>query len=427
MLKELLSGVVAVEKDKEKIKNKLMNDLANLLGNKLLEVLEKHGEFEIVLEDAVIEVDELRILIQPSLLRRMVEVPAVEEAVGMAVTELIETKFAEPEMKWDGKIVEVNMGATPSEGGTRDRSFTIGGETMPPIYRLLGVEEAMPHRPVIAMDVFDMRIPLPKSIKLHFDEVMDDPAEWAKRCVNKYHAEMINLHLISTDPYIKDTPANEAIKVVEDVMQAVKVPITVGGSGNPEKDQELFIKISDIVDGEKVLLNSLNLDMKLEDIAEYIRNKDCIVIAFTPMDLDKARELNRKLFDYLPRERIIMDTNTAGIGYGLDYGFSVMERARLAALMGDKELQQPIAAGVTNAWAAREAWLKMDVFWGPREIRGPLWETSTALINLLAGADYFMMMHPFSIETLNKIIDYLMRFSPPDPGAIMDWVGSELG
>lgn len=416
-----------MERGKEKIKDKIMGDLADLLGSKILEALEKYGEFEIVLEDAVIEVDELRILIQPSLLRRMVEVPAVEEAVGLAVTELLETEFTEPKMRWDGRIVEAKLGATSSEGGTRDRSFVIGGETMPPIYRLLGVKEAMPHRPVVAMDVFDMRIPLPKSIKLHFEEVMDDPAEWARRCVEKYNAEMINLHLISTDPYIKDTPPSESVKVVEDVLQAVKVPLTIGGSGNPEKDLDLFMKISDVVEGERVLLNSLNLDMKLEDIAEHLKNKDCTVIAFTPMDLDKARELNRKLFDYLPKERIIMDTNTAGIGYGLDYGFSVMERARLAALKGDTELQQPIAAGVTNAWAAREAWLKMEEFWGPREIRGPLWETSTGLINLLAGADYFMMMHPLSIETLNNIIDDLMDTSIPDPSEIIDWVSSELG
>jgi len=237
---------------------------------------------------------------------------------------------------------------------------------------------------------------------------------------------MINLHLISTDPYIKDTPPREAAKIVEEVLQAVKVPITVGGSGNPEKDPEVFKAVVDVAEGEKIVLNSLNLDMKLEDICEYIKDKDCIVIAFTPMDLDKARELNRKLFDYLPKDRILMDTNTAGIGYGLDYGFTVMERARLGALKGDPELQQPIATGVTNALAAREAWLKMDPFWGPREIRTPLWETLTGLVNILAGVDYMMTMHPLTMQTLNEIIDIFLAGETVKPEDIIDWVSWEI-
>lgn len=400
-------------------------DFIELISTALSEALSKYGEFEIVLEDAVIEVDELKITLQPSMLRQMIS-PVVER-VEERIEKLIETKFEEPKMEWEGKIVEVKIGATKSEGGTRDRSFIVGGETMPPIYRIFGIEESFPNRPVIAMDVFDMRISLPKSIRMHFEDVIDDPAGWAKRCVEKYGAEVINLHLISTDPYIKDTSPSEAARVVEDVLQAVKVPLTVGGSGNPEKDPEIFKKIMDVSEGEGLVLNSLNLDMKLEDICEHIKDKDCVVIAFTPMNLDLARELNRKLFDYLPRERILMDTNTAGIGYGIEYGFTVMERARLAGLMGDAELQQPIATGVTNAWASREAWLKMDPFWGPREIRGPLWETLTALINLIAGADYIMIMHPFTLKTVNEFIDYILKGGEGKPEDIFNWVSSELG
>ncbi|RLB79178.1 MAG: acetyl-CoA synthase subunit delta, partial [Deltaproteobacteria bacterium] len=83
-------------------------------------------------------------------------------------------------------------------------------------------------------------------------------------------------------------------------------------------------------------------------------------------------------------------------------------------------------AGVTNAWAAREAWIKMDPFWGPREIRGPAWETITGLTALLAGADYFMMMHPFSIKTMKEIIKNLLEGSPGKIEDIYDWVSAKL-
>ena len=390
----------------------------DLLTPRLMEFLKKYNE--IVLEDVEIELDELELVLQPG------AVPVIKPIVKAVerVRELIKEEFKEPEMEWVGKVVEVKLGATKSEGGTRDRTFIIGGETLPAFYMFKGI---MPHPPVIAMDVFDMRISLPRSIKMHFKDVMDDPAEWAKRCVEKYGAEMINLHMVSIDPYVKDTPPSEAAKVVEEVLQAVKVPLCVGGSGDPVKDVKVFKKVADVAEGERILINSINLDMKLEDIAGYLKDKDCVIIAFTPMDLDKARELNRKLYDYLPKDRIIMDTNIAGIGYGLEYGFTVMERARLAALKGDTDLQHPIVAGVTNAWAAREAWIKMDPFWGPREIRGPAWETITGLTALLAGADYFMMMHPFSIKTMKEIIRDLLEGNEGKSDDIYDWVSCKLG
>ncbi len=400
-----------------KKEDKGINGLAEFLASKILEALERHGE--LILEDVEIEVDELELIVQPGMIRQVIKAPPVEKILKLA-----EVRFEEPVMEWVGKVVEVKIGATKSEGGTRDRTLVVGGESLPPFYLFKG---SMPHPPVIAMDVFDMKIKLPKSVRQHFEDVLNDPAEWARRCVEKYGAEIINLHLVSTDPYVKDTPPSEAAKVVEEVLQAVKVPLTIGGSGDPVKDVKVFKKVIDVAEGERVVLNSLNLDMKLEDIAEYLRNKDAVVIAFTPMDLDKARELNRKLYDYLPKERIMMDTNIAGIGYGLEYGFTVMERARLAALKGDADLQHPIVAGVTNAWAAREAWMKMDPYWGPKEIRGPIWETITGLATLLAGADYLMMMHPFSIKTLKDIISFFLRGEPTRSEDIYDWVSMKIG
>jgi len=65
---------------------------------------------------------------------------------------------------------------------------------------------------------------------------MEDPAEWAKYRVKKYGAELITLHMVSTDPKQKDTPIKEACKTIEDVLQAVKVPVIIGGSGNPKKE-----------------------------------------------------------------------------------------------------------------------------------------------------------------------------------------------
>jgi acetyl-CoA decarbonylase/synthase complex subunit delta len=142
------------------------------------------------------------------------------------------------------------------------------------------------------------------------------------------------------------------------------------------------------------------------------------------MDLNRARELNRKLYDFIPKDRIVMDTTTAALGYGLDYAFTVMERARIAGLKGDDELNHPLSSGSTNAWAAREAWMKMGPQWAPRELRGPIWETITAQTLLLTGVDYFMMMHPAAVVEVRKMIDNLMKKDISIES--LDWISLNL-
>jgi len=257
---------------------------------------------------------------------------------------------------------------------------------------------------------------------MHVEDVLEDPAAWAKRSVEKFGAEVVNLHLVSIDPMVKNTTPKEAAKTVENVLQAVDVPLAIGGCGDAHKDLEVFEKVAEVAQGERLLFNSVTLDMNIKRTAEAIKKYGHVVIAFTSMDLNKARELDRRLYEILPKEQIVIDTTTAALGYGLDYAFTVMERTRLAALMGDPELQHPMSSGTTNAWAAREAWLKMDPQWGPRELRGPIWETVTALTLLLAGVDYFMMMHPAAVKTIRDTVAELMSTSKADASKIADWV-----
>ena len=160
----------------------------------------------------------------------------------------------------------------------------------------------------------------------------------------------------------------------------------------------------------------------LGDVAKAARDHGHVVLAFTALELNQAKELNRRLYEFLPKDSIVMDLTTAALGYGLEYSFSIHERARLAALMGDSELQHPTLSGSTNAWAAREAWMKMGPEWEPRELRGPIWETVTALVLLLAGVDIFMMMHPAAAHTLKEVIKNLSSLGKAKPERIADWV-----
>jgi len=366
---------------------------------------------ELELQNVTIDVDEFTLIVQPAMQRL-----AAAVAAAARPTALLPASFKAPLTEYPGQIREITIGATKKDGGTRSKTLTIGGHKAP----AWNLFQAPPkHLPIVAGDVFDMRISLAKAVKVHYDQVMDDPAEWAKLVVNKFGADLITLHMISTDPAIKDTSPQEAGKTIEKVLQAVKVPILIGGSGDPAKDAVILAKAAEVCEGERVLLCSATMDM-WEPVAKAAKAHNQLVLSWTSIDINQAKELNRRLFDYVKPDQIVIDPTTAALGYGIEYAFSVMERMRLAGLMGDTELQFPMSSGTTNAWAAREAWLKNPEL-GPLELRGPIWESVTALTLLLAGVDVFMQMHPAAIKTTKDMVNWLSARIERKPADFVDW------
>jgi acetyl-CoA decarbonylase/synthase complex subunit delta len=329
---------------------------------------------------------------------------------------LISASFKPPLGKYTQAIQEITLGATKGQGGTRGNTVTIGGHTAP----AWDLFQAPPARlPIIAADVFDMPISLAKMVKMHYEEVLDDPAEWAKLVVDKYGADVVTIHLISTDRQLGDTSPNDAAKVIEEVLQAVKVPILIGSAGDPEKDGPVLAKAAEVCEGERTLLCSATVDV-FEEIAIAAKKHDQVVLSWTSIDINQQKELNRRLFEWLTPEQIVIDPTTAALGYGLEYAFTIMQRMRLGGLLGDEELRFPISSGTTNAWAAREAWMNKPEL-GPRELRGPIWESVTALALLLAGSDLFMMMHPAAIKTVHDLIDWMKERQKIKPEEYPDW------
>ena len=397
--------------------NKKEDDSGIKLSKDLLDLLAKFQEIE--LEDFQMDVKEMELSFEPGMAGQIMPQLKLPLALKVKPTALLQTAFVPPVEIYLGKISEVKLGGTRSEGGTRGRSVIVGGETSPAFYTF---ERPILHPPVVTLDVFDMEVPLSKAVKMHVKEVVGDPAAWAKLAVEKFGADMVTVHLISIDPLLKDATPKQAVKTIENVLQAVDVPLVIGGCGDAVKDADVFQAICEAFPNERFLISSITRDMDVERCAKFVKKNGHVALSFTPMDLNLARELNRRLYDFLGPEDIVMDLTTAALGYGLDYAFTNMERARLAGLMGDAELAHPMSSGTTNAWAAREAWLKMDAKWEPRELRGPLWEVTTALTLLLAGVDLFMMMHPAAVKTLKDVTNRLVSGGKVDASKYADWV-----
>ena len=396
--------------------------VAGTLSRLLLELLDKSGRIE--LENVSIDIAELEIVLGQG---TFLDGPATMDKPWVTRPEALHPYSFQPRHEtWPGRVGEVVLGASAAEGGSRRAPVTIGGSAAPALYHA----DDKPAMPIISLDVFDMKVPMPKALVGHIGDARNDPVEWAKINVEKFGADMVTVHLISTDPLQGDVSPQKAARTVEDVLQAVDVPLVIGGSGDPAKDARVFQKVAESAEGERLLFNSVTLDMSsagtLGTVASAARDHGHAVLAFTGLDLNSAKELNRRLYSFLPPGDIAMDLTTAALGYGLEYSFTIHERARMAALMGDHELSHPTVSAATNAWAAREAWMDLPPEYGQKEIRGPIWETVTALALVTAGVDLLFMMHPGAVQTVRTVLESRSRAADAKPGEYPDWVSARI-
>ena len=313
-----------------------------------------------------------------------------------------------PVEKWSGAVREVALGSSYG-GGTRTSTVTVGGETALPF---LGFEGTMPNRPALAVEIVD-REPTdwsPELIKAWGDD-LKDPARWAARAVEE-GADLIALKLRSCHPDFGDRSASDARATVDRVLAAVGVPLIVYGPGTADKDNEVLVAVAEATKGEQLALG-LCEEKNYRTIVAAALGNGHLVIAQTPIDVNLAKQLNILISDMgLPLERVLMDPNTGALGYGLEYTYSVMERLRLAALMGDAMTQQPmICTAGEEAWRQKEGRAATDVpeAWGELAERGVAWEVTTAMTLLEAGADILVLRHPGSVGVLRGALDDLTK------------------
>jgi acetyl-CoA decarbonylase/synthase complex subunit delta len=303
-----------------------------------------------------------------------------------------------------GSVKTISLG----KGG---KAVTVGGETCYPFYQFEG---DMPHKPRIAMEIWDSKPEeWPDSALAPFKDVIDDPAAWAKKCVKEYGAEMIVLQLKSTDPNGQDASPEAASAVVKKVMKAIDVPLIVWGTGNPQKDESVLKKIAEETQGEKLILGPVE-DKNHKGIGAAAMGFGHTIISSSPIDVNLAKQVNILLENLgMPMDRVIIDPTTGGLGYGLEYSYSVMERLRMAALnQGDDKLQLPLINNVGNeVWKCKEAKQKADEAptLGDPERRGIMMEAVAAVSYLLAGSDVLIMRHPESIRMTKAYIDLVFE------------------
>jgi acetyl-CoA decarbonylase/synthase complex subunit delta len=311
--------------------------------------------------------------------------------------------FEIPKQQYSGAIKTVTI-------GSGDKAITLGGETSYPFYTFEG---AMPNKPRIAMEVWDKDPgedwagPVYETIK----DVAGDPVAWAQKCVKDFGADAICLVLVSTDPNADNAPAEAAAATAKKVAAAIDVPLIVYGTSNMEKDAEVLPAVAEACADKPITLGPVQ-DKNYKKIGAAALAYNHSVSANSPIDVNLAKQLNILLGQLGVKDsHILVDPTTGGLGYGLEYSYSVMERDRMAALtQEDDKLQLPLLCYLgQEVWKVKECKLtNADApELGDQTKRGILMEAITAVDLLLAGADLLIMRHPEAVKMVKTIIQEL--------------------
>jgi len=198
---------------------------------------------------------------------------------------------------------------------------------------------------------------------------------------------------------------------VKKVADAVDVPLIVWGTANHEKDTEVLRKVAEICQGRDLIIGPVEEgDHKRIGAAALAYHHT--VAASTPIDINLAKQLNILLGNLgVPDDLLVMDSTVSGIGYGIEYAYSVMERIRMAALtQQDEKLQFPLICNIgREVWKSKEVKIseEEDPKLGDAKKRGILLEAMSAMVLLLAGGDVLIMRHPEAIRLVREMMTEL--------------------
>ncbi|HEY4696322.1 MAG TPA: acetyl-CoA decarbonylase/synthase complex subunit delta [Candidatus Hydromicrobium sp.] len=311
--------------------------------------------------------------------------------------------FQVPKNTYSGKINILKLGKDKTE-------ISVGGETALPFYSFEG---EIPNKPIIAIEIWDSKpTEWPEAISKYYSDVFDDPVKWAQKSITRYGADAICLNLTRINPDREDMSPEDAAEITKTVRESIDKPLIIYGAGPLEKVAEVMKKVSEKNKDSNILMGWVEED-NYKTIAAAAMGYNNNVIALNPLDVNIAKQLNILLTQLgLSSDRIAMDPSSSGLGYGIEYCYSAMERLKIAALIqDDKMTQMPIINNIApEIWKVKEVKESEENYpmWGNQEERGINWETISCMSMLLSGANILVMRHPKAVSLIKEIIKDLL-------------------
>lgn len=217
-----------------------------------------------------------------------------------------------------------------------------------------------------------------------------------------------NADIVSIKFNIKEENLSSELDGIKKFLQSLNPnttkPLILRGANNTQIDRILLPFLAQNAPKETII--AFADEDTYEEIVPIVAENNHILVLRTPIDINLAKELNVLSNDKgLDLNKILIDPDMGGLGYGLEYGYSIIEKIRLAGFDGDTMLNMPIIAFIgEESYRSKEA--KSNTFteeWGDFKTRSLMWEITGATAMLVAGANIVVVWHPKCINVLKGL------------------------
>lgn len=195
-----------------------------------------------------------------------------------------------------------------------------------------------------------------------------------------------------------------ACEVLRAVLPVIQKPLMIRGVNNDGIDSVLLPALVKCLNRQAIVAFANENTYKY--IIPVLKDGEHIIVLRSPIDINLAKELNILSSDLgQPLDKILIDTDIGGLGYGLEYGYSIMEKVKLEGFNGDDYLNMPLISFVTEeSLKTKEA--KSDGYsksWGTLKERAEMFEISSASAVAAAGANVIVLNNPQSVKIMKGL------------------------
>ncbi len=190
------------------------------------------------------------------------------------------------------------------------------------------------------------------------------------------------------------------LETLKNLLPEIKKPLMLRGCGDDTIDEILLPEVMKILDRE-CIIGIANENNYKSLVPAVIKGGHKLIIR-TPIDINLAKEMNILTSDMgLGLDKILMDTDIGGLGYGFEYGYSIMEKIKLEGAdsdnkKGDKYLSMPLIS-----FAAEETAKTKEA---KDENLALYLEITSASGVLAAGADYIVLTRPQAVKVMKGLV-----------------------
>lgn len=198
----------------------------------------------------------------------------------------------------------------------------------------------------------------------------------------------------------------KSTEALKKLLPQISKQLMIYGTTDDEIDKILLPELVKILDRKHCIISYANENTYKNIVPSVIEGEHYLVLK-TPIDINLAKELNILSVDMgLDLDKIVMNTDIGGLGYGYEYGYSIMEKIKQEVCNGDEYLNLPIISDVSiESLKTKEA--KSSDFsksWGELNKRTQMIELAACAGILSAGANIITLTYPENISILKGMV-----------------------